>query len=188
MSINSYKKNVERGVAGPNLGVCLPASLEQISPNHSYRSNIYTEYLEFVNYLDALDSKERRSREALDEYEAIMERIIRPLGRRALDNLILSRVNTERGFISKIRMLHNNDYRVVVDIKYGKHNPDKSVHSVGLIPVEQDYVTLVSTHIPRCLQGIISTTQLASRIATTKETEIKGHPIATANILAIPYE
>lgn len=188
MSIKSYERNVLRGVAGPDIGVCLPASLEQVSPNHSYRANIYTEYLDFVDYLDALNNKDRRSKEALDEYERIMERLIRPLGRQALDNMILSRVNTELGFISKIRKLHDNDYRVVVDIKYGKHNPDKSVHSVGLIPVERDYVTLVSTHVPRCLQGIISTQQLAGRIATTKDTEIKGHPIATANIIAIPYE
>lgn len=188
MSINSYKKNVERGVAGPDIGVCLPASLEQISPNHSYRPSIYTTYLEFVDYLDNLNNKQRRERETLEEYEAIMERLVRPLGRTAVDNMILSRINTERGFISKIRKLHDNDYRVVVDIRYGKNNPDRSVHSVGLIPIERDFVTLVSTHVPKCLQGIISTEQLASRIAITDEPEIKGHPISTANVLAIPYE
>lgn len=188
MSIKSYNKNVEKGVAGPEIGVCLPASLEQISPNHSYRSNIYTEYLEFVDYLDSLTNKERRSKEVLEEYEQIMERLVRPLGRKAVNNMILSRITTERGFITKIRQLHDNDYRIVVDIRYGTSSPDKSVHSVGLIPVERDFVTLVSTHVPKCLQGVISTEFLASRIAISTETEVRGYPISTANLLAIPYE
>lgn len=188
MSINSYKRNVDRGVAGPDIGVCLPASLEQISPNHSYRAKIYTDYLEFVDFLGALTQKQQRSREVLEEYEVVIENLLRPLGRQAIKSLVLSRISTERGLVSKIRQLHDQDYRIAVDIKYGKLNPEREVHTVGLIPVDKDHVTLVSTHVPKCLQGVISTHQLAGRIAISKESNVKDHPIATANLIAFPHE
>lgn len=188
MSINSYKRNVERGVAGPEIGVCLPASLEQISPNHSYRSKIYTDYLEFVEFLGSLSQKQQRSREVLDEYETVIENLLRPLGRQAIKNLVLSRITTERGLVSKLRKLHDLDYRVAVDIKYGSFNPEREVHTVGLIPVDRDHVTLVSTHVPKCLRGVITTRQLAERIAISKESDVKDHPIATANLIAFPHE
>lgn len=188
MSIKSYNKNVERGVAGPNIGVCLPASLEQISPNHYYRPNIYSRYDKFMDYLDALDIRELTSKEVCEQYEEVIEKILRPMGKKAFDQIILRQINTERGFISTIRQLHNNDYRVVVDIQYGNKNPNKEVHSVGLIPIDTDFVSLVSTHVPVVLRGIISTEQLFNHLAHSTDNKIKGHPLSTANVMAIPNE
>jgi hypothetical protein len=188
MSIRSYKKNVERGVTGPEIGVCLPASLEQISPNHYYRPNIYTRYEQFMDYLETLNTSQLSSKEVCEEYEDVIENLLRPMGKKAFDQMIMRQINTERGFVSIVRKLHSEDFRVVVDIQYGNRNPNKEVHSVGLIPVDVDYVTLVSTHVPVALRGIISTEHLFNHLAQITDSKIKGHPIATANVMAIPHE
>lgn len=188
MSIASYNRNVERGVAGPDLPVCFPASLEQISPNHSYRPKVYTDYLDFLEYYEPLSEKAKASAEVMDEYEKIVEKIIRPLGKYALDNLIYRHINTEQGLVAHVNRLHDENYRVMVDIKYGNADASNQVHSLGLIPIEKDYVTLVSTHVPVNLRGVISLRQLAGRIAIVNDIRNRAHPIATANLLAIPHE
>lgn len=188
MSIASYNRNVERGVAGPDLPVCFPASLEQISPNHSYRPNTYTDYLDFLEYYDPLPKNAKESKEIIEEYEKIVEKIIRPLGKYALDNLIYRHINTEQGFLANVNKLHEDNYRVTVDIKYGNADIANQVHTLGLIPIEKNYVTLVSTHVPVNLRGVISLRQLAGRLAIITDSRSRSHPLTTANLIAIPHE
>lgn len=186
MSIASYNKNVQKGVAGPDLPVCFPAALEQISPNHSYRPKIYTDYIDFLEYYEPLPRKAQESQEAMQEYENIVEKLIRPLGNLALDDLVLRHINTEQGFINTVNRLHNENYRVTMDIKYGNADTANQVHTLGLIPIEKNYVTLVSTHVPTNLRGVISLEQLAGRLAIITDIRNRVHPIASANVLAIP--
>jgi hypothetical protein len=185
MSIKSYTINVERNVAGPHLPVCFPAAIEQISP-YSYRPKIYTEYKEFVDYLDTLSIDEFKSTSTITEYESVIDSLVRPLGGLAINDLVMKSIKTPLGLKRAINELINEDYRIVLDIKYGSVSKDRAVHSVGLIPVERDYVTLVSTHIPKDLRGIISLSKLATRLAVSNEPYLSNHPLRNANLVAFP--
>ncbi len=186
MSIKSYRENVAKKVAGPNLPVCFPAALEQISPHHRYRPHIYSDHQDFLEYY--YNSHRRKWRE--DNIEMLEERVdelVAPLGGLACSDVIFKRVNSPLGFMRVVKRLLEEECRVVVDIKYGGIHVDTSTHAVGILPVgESDYVTLVSTHIPKTLEGIIPLQKVATRIAVTSDRHINGHPINDANIVALP--
>ena len=186
MSIRSYQRNVDRKVTGPQLPVCFPAAIEQVSPRNSYRPNVYRNYREFVNYLDSLTLEELKKKEVLEEYETVIEDLVRPLGGLALEDLVMKRITTPLGLFRAFNSLVADDYRIIIDIKYGNASQARSVHSVGIIPVQDDLVTLVSTHVPKQLQGIIPLSKVAKHLAISTESPTKGHPLGTANLIAIP--
>lgn len=184
MSISSYRRNVERRVAGPRLPVCFPAALEQISPHHSYRPHIYTYYREFVEYLDTLTILESASTEVHEEHEAMVEYLINPLGGYLLSDIVLKTINTEIGLKRALNQ-YSDDHRIVVDVKYG-NNSKRAVHSVGVVRHDQEHISLLSTHVPEKLRGIISIGRLATSLAINEDNRVVDHPIATANFLALP--
>lgn len=186
MSIASYRRNVEKKVAGPRLPVCFPAALEQVSPKHSYRPQIYITYREFTEYLDSLSREDLNSRRVLSEYEDMTEYLLKPLGGIALSEVIMKKINTEIG-LKRAMNAYSEDHRIIVDVKYG-NNPERSVHSVGVVPIDAENVFLVSTHIPANIKGIITLTKLATRLAISEENRVQEHPFATANFLAIPQD
>jgi hypothetical protein len=185
MSIESYRRNLANRVTGPNLPLCFPSALEQISPNYSYKPSVYKNHLEFLDWYCSFSVKQRDS--MIDEYEKEVENLVRPLGGLSLKDLKFSRANTEIGFLRTVRPLLADGWGVVVDVC---HTGKRSVtHAVGLLPVggETDHVTLVSTHVPASLQGIIDLRQLATHIALPTETYVQGyHPMNNANITALP--
>lgn len=184
MSIKSYRRNVQERVAGPRFPVCFPASLEQVSPRHSYRPNVYRNYREFMDYLDSLTLKQLESRDVLDEQEEMTEYLLKPLGGLALSDIVMKTISTELG-LKRAMSQYSTDHRIVVDIKYG-NNSKRSVHSVGVIPMDTENILLVSTHVPNNLKGIIPISRLATRLAVSEDNRTPNHPIATANFLAIP--
>jgi hypothetical protein len=184
MSIKSYRKNDEKKVAGPRLPVCFPAALEQVSPNHSYRPQIYRTYKEFTEYLDGLSIVELSSKKVISECEDMADYLLRPLGGLLLNDIVMKTINTEIG-LKRAMNAYSEDHRIVVDVKYG-NNPNRSVHSVGVVPVDADNVFLVSTHIPSKIAGIITLSKLATSLARTEDNRVPEHPFATANFLAIP--
>ena len=186
MSIKSYRKNVERSVAGPSLPVCFPASLEQVSPKHGYRPSIYRNYRDFTEYLDSLSTEQLKSRAVLEESEDIVEYLLKPLGGMALSDIFMKTINTEIG-LKRAMNQYSNDHRIVVDVKYGT-STRRSVHTVGIVPLDSDHVFLLSTHIPASIKGVISLSKLATRLAQTEESRVFEHPYATANFLAIPND
>ena len=186
MSIKSYKKNVEKRVAGPRLPVCFPASLEQISPKHGYRPSIYKNYRDFTEYLDSLSFEQLNSRKVLEESEDMAEYLLRPLGGMALSDIVMKTIRTEIG-LKRAMSQYSADNRIVVDVKYG-NNSRRNVHTVGVVSLDADNLFLVSTHIPANIRGIISVSKLATRLAQTEDNRVLNHPFATANFLAIPND
>lgn len=186
MSISSYQGNVAKRVAGPNLPVCFPASLEQVSPLHRFKPSTYRYYREFVDYLDSLSLPELKSRQVLEEQEDMVEELLRPLGGYALSDIVLKTIKSELGLKRAIHE-YSEDYRMVVDIKYIS-SVDRAVHSVGVHPLEDDRLMLFSTHVPKKLSGIISVGKLASSLAISEDYPVRDHPLATANFVAIPKD
>jgi len=186
MSISSYSKNVERKVAGPRLPVCFPASLEQVSPKHSYRPSVYINYRDFTEYLDSLTIKELSTKKVLEESEDMVEYLLKPLGGMALSDIAMKTITTEIG-LKRAMTQYSDDHRIVVDVKYGS-SANRSVHSVGVVSLDADNLFLVSTHIPANIRGIISVSKLATRLAQTEDNRVLNHPFATANFLAIPHD
>jgi len=186
MSIDSYKRNVSKRVTGRSFPTCFPAALEQISPNHGYRPNIYRDYSDFINWYCSLTLKERDKR--LNEYEGMISHMVKPLGGLACEDLVLSRATTPAGFLRVVRPLLSEGFRVTVDISRSG-GKTATVHTVGLLPVETetDHVTLVSTSVPNCLSGIVTLRQVADHLAISNLTYSAGyHPVNNANILALP--
>ena len=185
MSIASYRRNVTRRVTGANFSTCFPAALEQISPYHGYRPNIYREYSSFVDWYCSFTLKERDR--YIGDYEDMISQIVRPLGGFACDDIEFSRATSTSGFLRVVRPLLAEGYRVTVDISRSGGS-SATVHTVGLLPVgsEIDHVTLVSTHVPACLRGIVSLRQIANHLAVTEETYIPGHPLNNSNIVGLP--
>jgi hypothetical protein len=184
MSIKSYRKNVEKKVAGPRLPVCFPAALEQVSPNHSYRPQIYRTYKEFTEYLDGLSIVELSSKKVISECEDMADYLLRPLGGLLLNDIVMKTINTEIG-LKRAMNAYSDDHRIVVDVKYG-NSSRRSVHTVGVVSLDADNLFLVSTHIPANIRGIISVSKLATSLARTEDNRVPEHPFATANFLAIP--
>lgn len=184
MSIRSYQENVKLRVTGPNMPVCFPASLEQVSPHHRYRPTIYRNYKDFVNYLDELSIEELKSLRALELQEDMLEELVKPLGGLVLEDVIMKDIRTELGLKRAIND-YKEDYGMVVDIKYGRTN-SRAVHSVGIIAIEENSLMLFSTHVPYKLRGIITPAKLAISLAISEDKRVAGHPLSTANFLAIP--
>jgi hypothetical protein len=185
MSIESYRQNETKRVTGPNHPTCFPAALEQISPQHSYKPKIYRNYTEFINWYTSLSVKERDVRVA--DYEDEVSNLVEPLGGLSSEDVKFSRATTIAGFLRAVRPLLAEDWRVVVDIRSSGRST--ITHSVGLLSVgsETDHVTLVSTHIPKSLQGIVDLRHVASRISIPEMSYIAGHhPMNNANITAVP--
>lgn len=182
MSIASYRRNVSKRVTGHNSPTCFPAALEQISPNHSYHPGIYRDYTSFIDWFSTLSLIERDKR--IGDYEEAVSQIVKPLGGFACEDVLFSRATTTTGFLRVIRPLLSEGFRVVVDISRARG----TTHAVGLLPVgrEMDHVTLVSTHIPKCLGGIVDLRQIADHLAVPEETYMPGHPLNNANITALP--
>jgi len=186
MSIKSYRRNVEKNVAGPHLPVCFPASLEQVSPYHSYRPGIYNEYVDFVEWFSDFSIEERKTQEIMIAYDEMIDRLVRPLGGLAIEDVIFKKISTPIGLIRAVNQLVKEDCRIVMDIRYGSYNSQKTAHSVGVVPVQPGYVTLVSTHVPKELRGVIPVPLLADKLAINREKHHAVHPASTANVLGIP--
>jgi hypothetical protein len=136
--------------------------------------------------LDSLTLEELKKKEVLEEYETVIEDLVRPLGGLALEDLVMKRITTPLGLFRAFNSLVADDYRIIIDIKYGNASQARSVHSLGIIPVQDDLVTLVSTHVPKKLQGIIPLSKVANHLAISTESPTKGHPLGTANLIGIP--
>jgi hypothetical protein len=185
MSIASYRRNVSKRVTGINTPTCFPAALEQISPRHSYRADIYRDYSSFVDWFCTLTLKQRD--EHVSDYEDMVSHLVKPLGGFACEDIQFSRATTTSGFLRVVRPLLRDGFQVTVDISRSGGS-SATVHTVGLLPAghETDHISLVSTHIPKCLQGIVDLRTVASHLAVVEETYLPGHPLNNANIAAVP--
>lgn len=186
MSIASYRRNVSRRVTGPRKETCLPAALEQISPHHGYEPEIYQDYTNFINWFFLFNACELDN--YVGELKDMVSHLVWPLGGLACEDVLFRHANTAAGFMQHVKSLMRQDYRVVVDIKYGG-NRRYDAHSVGLLPVggEVDYVMLASNHIPKCLGGIVALTTVAEHLmADPACLRDRQNPILGANIMALP--
>lgn len=181
MSIKSYQKNVRAGAADPELGVCYPAAIEQLS-RFGYSSDIYQAYLDFCDNWEQYTERERRKN--IHEYEDLIDRLVRPLGGLAFDDVIFKTVTSVNGLRRAYRKLCDEGYNIVLDIAC--EPKDVIPHGVGLIPIEGNYVTLVSTHIPKKLQGIVHIDKVAACLFVHDDEKLPGHPCHTGNLTAIP--
>jgi hypothetical protein len=181
MSIVSYERNVGRHVTGPFLPTCFPAALEQISPDHSYKPGIYQNYSEFNEWWGKI-----RRRERIHHMPEYADGLVEPLGGYSYEDMVFSRATTPMGLARVVRRLLSEDYRVTVDIKYaisGAYN----AHTVGLLPTGYEgHVSLVSTHVPKCLSGIVTLEQIGERLAISAFPHRPEYPFSDANVLALP--
>ncbi len=182
MSIASYKANERRRVTGPFMPTCFPASLEQVSPDHRLPPRTYQNWLDFLDWYESLSKKEKER--AVPEQGEAMEDMFRSLGGFCCEDVVFKRANTPLGCIRIINRLIEEEYRVVIDIDYRRR--EDYYHSVGLVPIERGYVTLVSNQIPRGLEGVIPLGKVARRLAMDPEPCVAAYPYNNANITALP--
>lgn len=178
MSIASYRRNVARGVTGPYKPTCFPASLEQLSP-YSIPAQAYLEFTNFIGWYYNL-RKEHRD-QALDQFTEALDGLVQTLGGLCCEDLIFKRATTAIGLKRVVNRLIADDFSVAIDIR-----TQGGTHTVGLIPVEEGYFTLVSNHIPPKLQGIVTLDALIPRLNVPKDRYMPDYPINDANITALP--
>lgn len=180
MSIASYNRNRKKRVTGPNTYTCYPAALEQVSPHNGLPPKAYKEYESFYKWYSSLSLDGRI--DAVEDFESIVGNFAYHLGRVAFEDVVFKRVNTALSLKRVVNKLIGDDYRVVLEVDFGR-----DVHAVGLLPLpETGYYSLVSTYLPKTLQGIVTLDHIAKRIHRDPDPYISGHPINNANITALP--
>ena len=137
-----------------------------------------------MDYLDSLSLEELKGQKINEEYEEVIDYLVRPLGGLGLEDIVMKTIKTELG-LKRAMNEYSLDHRIVVDVKYG-NNSARSVHSLGVIPLDKENVSLLSTHVPDKLKGVISIAKLATHLAISESYPSPNHPIATANFIAIP--
>jgi hypothetical protein len=185
MSIASYERNRARRVAGPHLPVCLPAALEQVSTHYGYRPQVYRDYREFDAWWGSFKPIERNKNNV--HYEEMLNNLLKPLGGLACEDVRFSHATNPRGWLWVVRQMLSESMDVVADINYSGHT--YVCHSVGILPTPQpDYVTLVSTHLPKKLQGIVPLQRVAEHMFYVPEIDKPSarYPFNDANIMGIP--
>jgi hypothetical protein len=181
MSINSYRKNVETGVVGPFAPVCYPAAIEQIS-RFGYTAEVYQAYIDYVAIADKWDEKQRQ--ENVYIFEDIMESLVKPLGGLEFDDVVFKTIVTVNGLRRDYHSLMRDGYNIVVEIACTPKDPVP--HGVGIIPIEGDYITLVSTHVPKKLQGVVHIDKVGACLYNHMDKRMPDHPYHTANLTALP--
>ena len=181
MSIKSFRQNVQTGVVGPYAPVCFPAAIEQLS-RFSYGAEIYEAYLAYIEKSEGWTDAEHRAH--VHEFEDLIEKLVKPLGGLTIDDIIFKNVTTVNGLRRAYRSLTKAGYNLVAEIACVPRDPES--HGVGIVPVQGDFVTLVSTHIPKKLQGVIHIDAVGACLFPTEEKKLPGHPIHTSNVTAIP--
>jgi hypothetical protein len=185
MSIASYERNVARKVTGPDFPVCFPASLEQVSSNYSYRPRVYRDYGEFIEWWDKIPPKRRHENDIF--YEDMLNDLLKPLGGLACEDVQFSQATTPVGWMRVVKRALREEMQVVADIRYC--TSIYTCHSVGILPTPQEnYVTLVSTHIPKPLQGIVPLQRVAERMyyIPAIDSPSQRFPFRTSNIVVLP--
>jgi hypothetical protein len=179
MSISSYRRNEARGVTGPYKPTCFPASLEQLSP-YSLPPRVYREYQDFIGWYYLLRKEHREQR--IDEYVDMVDELVEPLGNLCCRDLVFKKATTPVGLKRVVNRLIAEGYGVALDIR-----TQIGVHTVGLLPVEDGYFTLVSNHVPPSLRGVVTLDKIMPRLNIPRDKQMIGYPINDANITALPY-
>jgi len=147
---------------------------------------MYRFYLEWNKWWGTLPYQDRRRGVYNEEYQEMIDKLVKPLGGLACEDLLFSRATTARGFVRVVKPLLAEGYGVLADIRYTT-NQKYLAHSVGILPTkETGYVTLVSNHIPKCLEGVVSLHQVGERIAIGEDVHKPDYPFSDSNIWAIP--
>ncbi len=178
MSIASYRRNVARGVTGPTKPTCFPASLEQLSP-YSIPPRAYLEYKDFINWYSDLRKEQRDL--AVGQYAEMVDVLVESLGGLCCQDLVFKRVTTLIGLKRVVNKLIAEDFGVTLDVR-----TQIGVHTVGLLPVEEGYFTLVSNHVPPRLQGVVTLDDIMPRLNIPKDKSMVNYPLNDANIAALP--
>jgi hypothetical protein len=184
MSIESYRDNRRLGVTNRRTPTCFPASLEQVSPNHRYKPEIYRIQKDWLNWLYSIPKNLRD--DYLPEEAKTLTNLVRPLGLDSWEDAVYKRANTPTGFARIAGKLLLDGYRVVADLTYG--GPVKNgAHAVGLLPVgEEGHVCLVSNHVHNTLQGIVNLKKVGEHVALFEDKHFKEYPFTNTNIMALP--
>lgn len=179
MSIASYKRNVKRGVTGPYSDTCFPSALEQLSP-YSMPPRVYTEYKEFVDWWGNFSKTQRAKHN--EECKEMFDHILRPLGGLSCEDVLFKRARTVLGFTRIVLSLLREDYQIAVDVRtYG------GTHTVGLLPTgDPEYFMLLSTYIPKRLEGPVTLSHVGSCLVQPTDPFIARYPFNDANITALP--
>lgn len=182
MSIASYRRNVKRRVTGPFLPTCFPAALEQISPQNSLPPSTYVAYRKYISDLTSLPRYERE--QCQEEEEEALNGIFRSLGRLTCEDVTFKRANTSVGLKRIVNRLMLDECRVVVQVSQKSWYES---HSVGLLHTpDKEHFVLVSTHIPKSMQGLVTLDQVASKLALPSDRHMSRYPFNDANVTALP--
>lgn len=180
MSMASYRRNEARGVTGPYLPTCFPASLEQMCPYGGLRPKTYRNYLEFIDWYYPLKKTRREANN--EHYKEMMDVVAWDLGKLSCEDLVFKQATTPRGMERILRKLWAEDYSVIVDIRVSR-----GIHAVGVLPTpEPNFVTLVSNQIPPNISGVIPLSEVTKRMHPNNDKFMSQYPFNNANITALP--
>lgn len=125
--------------------------------------------------------RKEHQEKTLDQYTEALDDLVQTLGGLCCQDLIFKKATTAIGLKRIVNRLIGDDYSVALDVR-----TQTGIHTVGLIPIEEGYFTLVSNHIPPKLQGVITLDALMPRLNIPNDRPMSRYPINDANITALP--
>jgi hypothetical protein len=177
MSMESYRRNVRRGVTGRYTETCFSAVCEMLSPGE-LKPETHKAYEHFVNWYSLLPRQGLREAPA---FAVMLDLIFTDLGYTSWRDIEYRKASTQFVLKEVVDNFVRRDHAVILDIDW-----DNEVHSVGLRPQKEGVFTLVSTGLPRDLQGEVSYDDLYNHRHLTKDPCLMRYPFNDANITALP--
>lgn len=179
MSIESYERNLKRGVTGKHTSTCYTAACEIISPDHRIRARTHKMYDRFAEWWNMLD-KNSRTR-AVAACGVLYDQLAMDLGYSSWKQLVFKRVSGRWALEQTIENLIETDHRVVLEI-----NVEGESHAVGLLPAGEGIFKLASTWLPKGLRGEVDYDQLYAYRDLSEDPKLTHFPFHDANITALP--
>lgn len=186
MSISSYRHNVAMGYAGCFKPVCYPAAIEQVSPKHFLTREAYEAHQRFVNsYHLLLKIGEKTLNAAIAD---TTEKIVGNLANLSLRDIEFRRANSPTGFKSMVEELVQDGYGVVVETVTHKKAAisGSESHSIGLIPVGDDWFRPVSNRLHYGMGEGVTLDDVYDVLFIPELPFSKQQPYLGANITALP--
>lgn len=180
MSVRSYQRNRALGVTGTRMPTCLPAALEQISPNNHLSPAVYRSYRRYAKNSDDYTSK----REQNARKRGIVDEIAPYLGNFTCRDIEMELAPTEQIFTEMIGWYSKLGWRIAVNLVDTKD----PLHSVGLIPEKWGRYKLMSNYVPDELGKLATLHQIFPHLYQPEGELTRYNRYLEANVLIVPNE
>jgi hypothetical protein len=185
MTMAGYKYKVSKGITGWDRPHCVPAAIEQVTDRRmtkvSYEA--YDRYVRSYTTLQKIGGETLRC-----AFRDTLTTIAQDIGLDSYNNFVYAKVERLADLKRTVNKLVRRDYGITLDVTGGNlEDKYKDSHSVGLVPIEDDYFKVVGSWVPRPLHGIVELDDIYQYLNPHEDTvHLVRYPFADANITAIP--